>query len=1004
MELLTPCHHKRTRRTAVIGLLTALFFCDYAFASAQVARPFTALTFRSIGPNSGRLDAAVGVPGDPSVYYVGGLGGLFKSTDGGATFSSIFDEPDVSSVGAITVAPSNPNIVYIGTGEPNLRNDIETGDGVWRSDDAGKTWRHLGLDGSAHIAQIAVDPHDPDVAYVAAIGPVYGSGSARGIYKTSDGGTTWQHVLALDDRTGASSVVIDPADSSTVLAGAWTVWRKPWILNSGGPDDGLYISHDAGAHWSRVEGNGFPTGLTGRIGLAYAPSNPSRIYALIESKQGVLWRSDDGGASWHLVSTNHDLAQRPYYFSELSVDPRDENHLFFMSVDLLESRDGGAKTHSIAQGSDENNYLGDNHQMWIDPTNGNRMIVADDGGSAISLDGGKDWIYPQIPISQAYHVDVDDGVPYTICVEIQDAGSACGPSNSKLRGDGPGDWFGAAGGESGWILFDPAHPNLIYGSGYTGALSRFDRRTHQAISISPWPLDVIGWAARDERYRFQWTAPIAVSALKPRALYFGGNVLFKSDDEGLHWHIISPDLTRNDKSKQLPTGGPITHDSTSVETYDTIFTVAESPLRRGELWVGTDDGLVWLSRDDGAHWRNLTSHIPDAPAWARVSSLTPSAFDAATAYLAFDTHLLGVRAPSLYVTHDFGEHWRAIDGDLSDASYSLVLKEDPLRRGFLYLGTGIGLYLSFDDGAHWLRARGGLPTAPVYDLTVQRHFDDLVVATHGRGIYILDDLHPLQAYTRALAMQPLALFPMRTAYRWGRGRESYAMDDVLGTDPRYGAYIDFWLADAPAKGSTVTVRIYDGSQLIRTIGVKHPRAGVNRVVWNLRYTQLTPVKDSDPWRRSGFSGPLVVPGVYRVTVSAAGATRSGLVTVAADPLLRASLPAMRAQLAFLMRIHGDLARISSTIEALRAARASAHSDREKAAIDAALNMLFQPQATEGEDVLRYPIRLYEQLSSLAAEASFSDVAPSAPDREVLAYLERTMRTALAASGAALRHR
>jgi photosystem II stability/assembly factor-like uncharacterized protein len=954
--------------------------------SATPSDPFTALTFRSIGPNSGRLDAAAGVPGNPNIYYVGGIGGLFKSDDGGASFASIFDEPDVSSVGAIAVAPSNPNVVYIGTGEPNIRNDIETGDGVWRSDDAGKTWRHVGLDGTAHIAQIAIDPHDASVAYVAAEGPIYGSGNDRGVYKTADGGKTWQHVLALDDRTGASSVVIDPANPNDVLAGAWTVWRKPWILNSGGPDDGLYMSHDAGAHWTRLRGHGLPTSLTGRIGLAYAPSNPMRIYALIESTEGTLWRSDDGGATWRMVNDSHKIWQRPFYFFELTVDPNDQNHVYFPSVGFYETTDGGKTLKRL-------NGIGDNHQLWIDPQDSRRMIMASDGSVGISLDASKHWMLPQIPVSEVYHVDTDDRIPYTVCVEIQDAGSACGPSNSKIGGITAGSWFATFGGESGWILFDPANPNLIYGSGYTGALARFDRKTNQPLSIAPWPLDSIGWAARDLRYRFQWTAPIAVSDLEPHALYFGGNVLFKSDDEGLHWHIISPDLTRDDKSKQGPTGGPISHDSTSVETYDTIFTIAESPLRRGLLWVGTDDGLVWLTRDDGKHWKNVTSHIPGMPQWARVSCLWPSRFDPATAYVTVDTHLLGDRTPHLYVTHDYGGHWQSIVGDLSNASYSEVLKEDPFRRGLLYLGTGNGLYLSFDDGAHWRRMGGGLPTAPVYDLTVQRHFDDLVVGTHGRGVYILDDLHPIQEYRADVAAQPLTLFGMRTAYRWGFGRLTYASDTQLGTDPEYGAYVDFWLHDAPAKNGKVTVKIYDGAHLVRTLGVKDAHAGVNRVVWNLRYDGFKPVRDSDPWRMSGFAGPRAVPGVYRVTVTANGVTRGGDVRVAADPAEHTTIAALRAQFAFLMQIHNDLGHIGTTIEALRALKTPQ--------ADVVLAELYQPKATEGEDVLRYPIHIYEQLSSLSGDVETGDAAPTAADRQVLRYLESEMRVVLARAQALL---
>jgi photosystem II stability/assembly factor-like uncharacterized protein len=964
-----------------------------ASAPAPAADPFAALTFRSIGPNSGRLDAAAGVPGDPSVYYVAGLGGLFKSTNGGASYSSVFDEPDVSSVGAIAVAPSNPSVVYVGTGEPNIRNDIEPGDGVWRSDDAGKTWVHVGLEGTAHIAQIAIDPHDANVVYVAAEGRIYANNADRGIYKTTDGGKTWQHVLAIDDTTGASAVAIDPANPNTVLAGAWTIWRRPWTMNSGGPNDGLYMSHDAGAHWTRLEGHGLPGGLMGRIGLAYAPSQPARIYALIESQDGVLYRSDDGGATWQSINTSHEIWQRPFYFFELTVDPHNADHVFFPSVSFYETVDGG-KTVKRANG------LGDNHQVWIDPENSSRMIMAADGGAGVSLDGGKTWIYAQIPISQVYHLDTDDRNPYTVCVEIQDSGSACGPSNSKIGGILPGNWYATFGGESGWTLFDPANPNYIYGSGYTGALTRFDRHTHQALSIAPWPEDVIGWAARDERYRFQWTAPIAVSKLEPRALYFGGNVLFKSEDEGLHWHVISPDLTRNDKSKQGPTGGPISHDATSVETYDTIFTIAESPLRRGELWVGTDDGLVWLTRDDGKHWENLTAHIPEMPEWARVISLTPSWFDPASAYLAVDTHLLGVRAPYLWVTHDYGAHWRSIAGTLTNASYALVLKEDPLRRGMLYLGTGTGLYVSYDDGSTWRQLHNGLPTVPVYDLMVQRQFDDLVVGTHGGGVYIMDDIRALQDDRPEVTSKALALYPARTAYRYGIGKFTYEQENQSGDDPPDGAIVDFWLRDAPAKDEKVAVRIYEGSHLIRTIDVKKPVAGVNRVVWNLRYEGFKAVTDSDPWAGGGFTGPLAVPGAYRVAVSAGAQSATGSVRIAEDPSLHVSDAALREQFEFQMRIHNDLRLIGDEIDALRTAK-KAHPDRA-AAIEAALDGLFQPLATQGEDVLRYPVHVYEQLSSLSTYAESVDAAPTEADHSVLVHLESEMRSALDRARAVLR--
>lgn len=942
---------------------------------------YSNLHFRNIGPIYGRVDTVSGVAGDPRTYYVGGLGGLFKSSDGGVTWESIFNHEPVSSIGAIAVAPSDANTLYVGTGEPNLRNDVAFGDGMWKSTDAGKTWQHMGLEGSGAVARIAIDPADPNRAFAAVLGDVYKASSERGIYRTIDGGKTWQRVLYADDRTGGSSIAIDPANPKHLLAGMWEGWRTPYHLNSGGPNDGIYESSDGGEHWTRLKGNGLPSGTVGRIALSFAPSNPARVYALIESNDGTLWRSDDSGKTWKLVNKSHGIDQRPFYFTSLTVDPKDENHVYFMSVQMWESTDGGATAKELRDTAG-----GDYHALWIDPQNPRRMIAGDDGGAAISNDGPKTWLAANIFNAQAYHVDTDDRTPYTVCAEDQDSGSACGPSNSlEYGGIPPEDFFSAGGGESGWIVFDQAAPDLIYGDGYQGALTQYDRRTQQARTIDVWPEDAMGWPAAQLKYRFQWTSPLAMSPEHPHRLYMGGSEVFQTDDGGVRWRAISGDLTRNDKRFQQFSGG-LTRDNTSVEYYDTVFTIAESAIRSGELWVGTDDGLVWLTRDGGAHWTNVTPAglKSDAPgAWARIDYVDPSPFDAGTAYMVADYHKSGGRAPHLYRTRDYGRTWTAIAGDLPQDSYARMIKADPVRRGMLYAGTETGLWLSYDDGAHWMPLRNNLPTVPVYDFKIQKRYDDLVVGTHGRSIWILDDLHPLQELTDGVAAQSLHLFTLRPAYRYRIG--AYTQAAFTGENPQSGAGINFYLKNAPAASAKVTVQILQGSRLIRTIDVKKPTAGVNRVAWNLRYEDMHPVKNYVPWGAGGFNGPLVLPGRYTVRVNDGARTVNGTLEVLMDPRSHVPVSALREQLAFLERVRGDLSALGDTIDRLNARKARAGADG--AAIDALLHRIYEPEVTQGEDALRYPQQVYGKISYLGASAGSADGAPTASEYEVLRVLE-----------------
>jgi len=944
---------------------------------------FSNLQFRNIGPLSGRIDAVTGVAGDARTYYAGGLGGLFKSSDGGVTWESVFNHEPVSSIGAIAVAPSDPNVVYVGTGEPNLRNDVAFGDGIWKSADAGKTWQRIGLDASGAVAGIAIDAADPNRVFAAVLGDVYKASDVRGIYRTTDGGKAWQRVLYTDDRTGGSSVAIDPSNPQHLLAGMWEGWRSPYHLNSGGPNDGVYESNDGGLHWTRLSGNGLPSGTAGRIAVAFAPSNPARVYALIESAEGTLWRSDDRGKTWKTVNKSHGIDQRPFYFTTLAVDPKDQNHVYFMSVQMWQSTDGGA-TAKVLRGT----RGGDYHSLWIDPQNSQRMIAGDDDGAEVSNDGPKTWLNAPIALAQAYHVDTDDRTPYTVCSETQDAGSACGPSNSlAFGGIAPSEFFDAGGGESGWIVFDQSNPNLIYGDGYQGALTQYDRRTKQAREIDVWPEDAMGWPAADLKYRFQWTSPLAMSPSHPHRLYMGGNKVFATDDGGVHWRAISGDLTRNDKRFEQFSGG-LTRDNTSVEYYDTVFCIAESPLRDGELWAGTDDGLVWLTRDGGKHWSNVTPAAmkTDTPgAWGRIDYVDPSPFDPATAYMVADYHKSGGRAPHLYSTHDYGRTWTAIAAGLPQDSYARMIKADPVRRGMLYAGTETALWLSYDDGAHWIALQNNLPTVPVYDFTVQKRFDDLVVGTHGRAIWILDDLHPLQELTDAIASQPLHLFTMRPAYRFVRA--GFGSVPGAGENPQYGADINVYLKNAPAAKAKLTAEILENGRVIRTLHFDKPTAGINRLWWDLTYESLHPVKNYVPWGAGGFDGAGVLPGRYTVRVSDGAHTQSGQVEVRMDPRSHATMTALRKELAFMQRAQRDLATLTATIDKLNAAKAKAKAASKSSQIDALLHEIYEPEVTQGEDALRYPQQVYGKISYLAEGVDSADAAPTEAQYAVLQMLE-----------------
>src|SRR3982751_5582310 len=734
-------------------LLTAALSAQDAPQDSRPESPkqFKALKYRNIGPAAGgRVARATGVPGDPATFYAAtASGGVWKSIDGGTTWRSVFDDQPVSSIGSIAVAPSDPNIIYVGSGEANIRGNVAAGNGIYKSIDAGKSWTQV-WDQEGQIGTMVVHPKNADIAYAAVLGHAFGPNPERGVYRTRDGGKTWQQVLKKDNDTGASDVAMDPSNPNTLFAGFWQARRFPWDLQSGGPGSGLYVSRDGGDTWKQLTGRGLPDGIWGKVGVAVAPSDSRRVYALIEAEKGGLFRSDDGGESWTLASANRALRQRAWYYTTITVHPTNPNEASFPQVPMLPTIDGG-KTIEYVKGVAH----GDNHDIWIDPLDPKRMIVANDGGVNVTRNAGASWYAPPLPIAQFYHVAADTRRPYQVAGAMQDLGTAQGPSDSLTGTIHLTDWHDVGGGEAGHVYSDPSDPNIVYAGEYLGIITRYDHRTRESRNVSAWPENPSGHGGEDMKYRFQWTAPIAPSPHDPKVIYHGAQVIFRSSNGGQSWEVISPDLTRNDKSKQKWAGGPITGDNTGVETYDTVFAIAESPMQKGVIWAGSDDGLVHLTRDGGQNWTNVTGGMTGLPEWATISMIEPSPLDPSMAFVVVDAHRLDNPHPYLFKTTDYGQTWKRLDARLPQDVYLHAVREDPKKKGQLYLGTERGVMFSADGGDTWRDLRLNLPTVAVHDLIVKG--DDLVLATHGRSIWIFDDLRPIREFDTRIATEPMHL-------------------------------------------------------------------------------------------------------------------------------------------------------------------------------------------------------------------------------------------------------
>ena len=988
------------------------------------------LKWRQIGPfRGGRVLAVTGVAGDPETYYFGAVaGGVWKTTNGGLTWTPVSDKTGIMSVGAIAVAPSDPNVVYVGTGESCWRGDISYGDGMYKSVDGGKTWTHLpGLNDTRHIARIIVHPTNPDILFVAAMGHAYGPNEMRGVFRSSDGGKTWQKVLYKDNKTGAIDLTFDPANPHILFAALYEAQRYPWTAIMGGPGSGLYKSSDDGATWKHLEGHGLPSGVLGRIGVSVSGADGNVVYAIIEAEKGGVYRSQDGGDTWQFINGDHRFTQRAWYFHHIFADPKSADTVYVLNTSVYKSTDGGHTFNTIRAPH------GDNHGLWIDPTHPEWMINSNDGGATVSHDGGKSWTTQgNQPTAEFYHVATDNDFPYRIYGAQQDNSTVAIAERTDHGVIDQTDWYEVGGGESGFVVPDPTDSNIVYAGSYDGLITRYDRRLHHSQDISSWPLNPMGSGAAELKHRFQWTAPIAISPEDPKVVYHGGEAVFKTSDGGMTWTAISGDLTRNDKSKQQSSGGPLTQDNTSVEYYDTVFAIAESPVEKGVIWAGSDDGLVHVTRDGGkTKWDNVTSK--EFGDWSLVSIIDPSPYSAASAYVAIDRHRLDDLHPYLFKTSDYGKTWTKITNGLPDDSYAHVVREDPKRKGLLYAGLENGVYVSFDDGAHWQSLKLNLPSTPVHDLTVKGN--DLILATHGRSFWVLDDISAIRQMSSSSASEEAHLYQPATALRFrGPGFQLPATVPV-GANPPSGAIIDYSLK--AASKAPITLEILDSKgKLVRKFSSKKAapegasaaeeefgisrsgdtlpaEAGLNRFVWDLRYESPTRLPGWVGWGGRP-QGPLVPLGKYQVKLTAAGKTMTADLEVTKDPRVTTSEADLEKQAEFALRIRDRISAGFEAVNQIRSVRSQIDDLKKRLTADANAKLvvdaadglskkmsaieekIVQPKNKSGEDALNYPIQAADQLVALQQTVESADTAPTEASFKVFDELNSRLDTQIKA--------
>jgi photosystem II stability/assembly factor-like uncharacterized protein len=979
---------------------------------AQQSDLLKELRFRLVGPfRGGRSVAVAGVPSQPNVYYFGGVGGgVWKSTDSGASWQPVSDGAfKTSSVGAIAVADSDPNVIYVGMGEACVRGNASNGDGVYKSVDGGKTWRHLGLEQTYHIGAVKIHPRNADVVYVAALGHLWGPNPERGVYRSTDGGATWKQVLTRGPDAGAVDLALDPGNPRVIYASFWQVRRNPWHFDSGGEGSGLWKSTDGGDTWTDISHNpGLPRGVLGRIGVTVSPANPERVWALVEAAEGGVFRSDNGGRNWTRVNSQNMLRQRAWYYAHIFADPQNADAVYALNTGMYRSGDGGRSFTAIRTPH------GDDHALWIAPDNPQRMIEGNDGGANVTNDGGRTWssIMNQ-PTAQFYRVVLDNDFPYNIYGAQQDNTTVRIASRTAGAGITERDWYDVGGGESGWIAPDPRDSQIVYAGSYDGLITRQDHRTGQSRDINAWPDNTMGYGVEAMKYRFQWSYPIAFSPHDPKTLYIGANVLLKTTNEGQSWEPISPDLTRNDKSKMGTSGGPITQDNTSIEYYCTIFTFMESPTAKGEIWVGSDDGLVHVTRDGGKKWENVTPK--EMPEWIQINSIDVPG-EAGTAYVAATMYKHDDFRPYLYKTSDYGKTWKKIVNGIPANAFTRVVRADPNHKGLLVAGTEFGLYLSTDDGNNWKPFQLNLPVTPITDVAFQKREQELVVATQGRAFYVLDELPLLYQLNDSITAEETHLFQPKDAYRFGAGGRfgGGRGGAAMGENPAAGAVVYYWLKEKP-KGE-VALEFLDGSgKLVKKFSSREPerppqpaseeddenpfhaapparvsaQQGMNRFVWNLRYPDATSFPGLIMWAGS-VTGPRVSPGTYSVRLTVDGKTQTQTFQVKKDPRLETTQEEYGKQLSLALQLRDKLSETNQGVIRIREVRKqlepyTGRSDKRvsEAARDLIQKLtaveedLYQTKNRAAEDPLNFPIKLNNKLAHLLGVVANSEYQPTA---------------------------
>jgi len=1021
----------RRRMLAQTVLAGFIFVGSICFAAATSPSPtpagatdeklFKGMQWRQIGPfRGGRALTIEGVPGEPDAYFFGAVaGGVWKTNDGGANWTPLFDKEPISSIGAIAVAPSDHNVIYAGTGEAAIRGNTTYGTGVFKSIDGGKTWTNVGLKDSRQVGALIVDPRNADVVLVAALGHAFGPNQERGIFRTTDGGKTWTKVLSKDENTGGIDVVFDPHNPNIVFASLWQARRQPWFFSSGGPGSGLYRSEDNGVTWKHLEGNGLPDGILGKIGIAVSGADSNRVYAIIEAKDGGLYRSDDAGQHWTRINEDGRFRQRAWYFSKVYADPKSADTVYLLNTGLFRSVDGG-KTFNLLPARH-----GDHHGLWIDPQNPNRIGNANDGGVNISTDGGKTWTTQNNqPTAQFYHVAVDNAFPYHIYGAQQDNSNVGIASQTDSGVIGRENWFVAGGGECGFVVPDPRDWHIIY-SNNEGYITRYDKNKEEVQDVSVWPLDNAGHGAANLVHRFQWVSPLMLSPHNPDVLYTAAECVFKSSDHGQSWTQISGDLTRNDKSKQQPSGGPLTNDITSVEYYDTVFALAESPVNKGTIWAGTDDGLVQVTSDDGQHWSNVT---PKMPEWSTVDLIDPSPHDGNTAYIAVDRHKLDDFKPYIFKTTNLGKTWSAIVNGIPDGAYVHAVREDPKRKGLLYAGTETGVFVSFDDGAHWQPLQLNLPVSPIHDLVVKD--DDLVVATHGRSFWVLDDLTPIRQLNKQSLTADVILYQPQAALRLHYPTE-FDRRQPVGDNPPPGAIINYYFKTAPKD--EVSLDILDtAGKVVRHLSSKEKKEGeqppewpdrverpktipanegMNRFAWDLRYNDPVQIPGAF-YTGEGPKGPLALPGDYQVKLTLGGKSQTAPLHLAIDPRTKDAGPALQKQFTLSMQVNDRISQLHQAVNEIRDLKSQIQTlhkrfgddQRLKPALDAADQLdhkmseveqqLIQVNMKGSEGNLAFPNTLNERFDTFSHTIDAGDTEPTKPQLDVFQLLSSQLEDQL----------